>query len=95
MYQLWCCGAIVWGVTLVGGMLGSVWSGVLELVERFLCISWNGDFQYAYLVVPVQCDSIVYTPCPILCALIFFLECLYEVQCVLLSLVFYSKVVDY
>ena len=35
------------GVPLVGGVLGPAWSGVLELVERFLYISWHGDVQYA------------------------------------------------
>ena len=71
MCQLWCCGDIVWGVPLVGGVLGLDWGEVLELVERFLYISCHGDVQYASLVVPVQCDSTVENPCPILCDFIF------------------------
>ena len=31
----------------------------MELVERFLDISWNGDVQYADLLVQVQCDVTV------------------------------------
>ena len=58
----------------MGGEIGLDWSEVMELVERFLDISWNGDVQYAGLVVQVQCDVTVNTPCPILCYLIFFLE---------------------
>ena len=95
MCQLWCCRDIVWGVQLVGGVLGLSWSGVQELVEQLLYISWHGDVQYAFLVVPVQCDATVETPCPILCDFIFILECMYEVQCVVLSMVFDSKVVKH
>ena len=76
------------------GVLGSALSGVLKLVERFLYISWHGDVQYACLVDPVQCDATVETTSPILCGLKFFFECMYEVQFVLFSLVFYTKAVD-
>ena len=48
------------------------WSGVLELVECFLYISWHGYVQYYRLVVSVQCDATVKTPCPILCYLIYY-----------------------
>ena len=41
----------------MGGVLGSAWGGVLELVERFLYIYYHGDVQYAGLVLPVLCDS--------------------------------------
>ena len=77
----------------MGVVLGFPWSGVLELVERFLYISWYGDVQYALLVVPVQCDATVETPIPILCDLIFFLECMYKVKGVLIYLIFDPKVV--
>ena len=93
--QLWWFGAIVWGVTLVGRVILLDRSGVLELVERFLHISWHGYVQYACLVFPVWCDSTVDTHSPILCDFIFFLECMYEVQCVLLSMLFYPKVVEH
>ena len=69
--QLWCCGSIVRGVTLVWGVMVLAWSGVMKLLERFLYISWDGDVHYACLVVPVQCDATVDTPCPILCDFIF------------------------
>ena len=92
---MWCCGSIVRGVPLVWGVLESACSGVLKLVERFLYIYWHGDVQYAFLLVPVQCDATVENPSPILCDIIFLLECMYEVNCVLFSLVFYPKVVDH
>ena len=76
-------------------MLGLAWGGVPELVDSFLYILCHGDIQYACLIVPVQCDATVENPCPILCVFIFFLECMYEVQCVLLSLVFDTKVTDH
>ena len=74
--HLRCCGTIVWGVPLVGGVLRLEWIGVLELVECFLEISWHGDVHYDGLVVPVQCDATIKTPCQILCYLIFLLECI-------------------
>ena len=77
------------------GVLGSAWSGMLKLLERFLYIYWHGDVQYACLVVPVQCDATVETPSPILCNIIFFLGCMYDVQFVLFSIVFYPKVIDH
>ena len=77
------------------GVLGSDWSGVLKIVERFLYISWHGDVQYAFLIVPLQCDANVETPSTILCYLIFFLKCMYDVQCVLFYLVFDPKVVNH
>ena len=95
MFQLWCRGAIVRLFPLVWDVLGSAWCGVLKLVERFLYISWHGDVQYACLAAPVQCDATVETPSPILHDLIFFLDCMYEVQYVLFSLVFDPKVVDH
>ena len=61
-------------------MLGLAQSGALKLVERFHYITLHGDVQCAYLVVPVQCDSTVETPIPILCDLIFLLDCMYGVQ---------------
>ena len=66
-----------------------------KLVERLLYISWHGDLQYACLIVPFKCDATIETPTPILCDLIFFLECMYEAKCVLFSLVFDLKVVDH
>ena len=95
MRQLWCYGAIVRGITLVWGVLGLDCSGVLKLVDHLLSISWHEDVQYACLVFPVQCDATVKTPSPILCDLIFFMECIYEVHCVIFSLVFYPKVVNH
>ena len=80
MCQVWGCGAIVWGVPLVGGVLGSPWGRVLELVKCFLYINCHVYVQYACLVVPVKFDATVENPCPILCAFIFLLECMYEVQ---------------
>ena len=77
------------------GVLGLNWSGVLEILYRFLYISWNGDVQYACLVVPVKCDANVETTCTTMDDLIFLLKCMYEVQCVLLSLVFDYKVVEH
>ena len=74
--------------------MGLAWVRVLELVESFLHISWHGDVQYACLLVTVQCDATVETPSPILCDIIFLLECMYEVQCIHFSLVFYPKVLD-
>ena len=68
---------------------------MLELVESFLHISWHGDVQYACLLVTVQCDATVETPSPILCDLIIFLECIYEVHCILISLVFDTKFIDH
>ena len=56
---------------MVRGVLGSSWSGVLKLMERFLYISCNIDVQYACLVFPVQCDAAVDTPGTILCDFIF------------------------
>ena len=50
----------------MGGVLRLAWGGVLELVEIFLYISWNGDIQYGGLVVPVQCIQS--------CVISFFLE---------------------
>ena len=47
---------------------------MMELVKCFLDLYWHGDVQYAGLVVPVQCDAIEKTTCPILCYLIFFME---------------------
>ena len=64
-------------------------------MERVLYISWHVDVQYAYLVVPVQCDANVETPSPILCDFIYLLESMYEVQCILLSMVFNTKVVNH
>ena len=64
-------------------------------MERFLYIYWHGDVQYARLIVPVKCDASVDTPSPILCNFIFFLECMCEVQRVLLSLEFDPKVVNH
>ena len=75
------------------GVMGLAGSGVMKHVHRFLYTSWHGDVQYACLIVLVQCDTTVETPSPIFCDLIFFLECMYEVQCVLFSLVFDPKVV--
>ena len=71
------------------------WSVVMKLVECLLYISWNGDVQYACIVVPVQCDATVETPSPILCDLVFFLECIDEVQFALFSHIFHPKVVDH
>ena len=53
------------------GVMGLAWSGVMELVEHFIFISWHGDVQYACLVVPAQYDSTLETPSPILCDFIF------------------------
>ena len=89
MCQLWCCGVIVRGIPLVWGVLVVSWIGVLKVVDGFLYISWHADVHYAYFVVPVQCDTTVETPGPILCDLIFLLECMYEVQCVF-SILFYN-----
>ena len=50
----------------------SDWSGVLELVDCFLDISWHGNFQFYGLIVSVKCDATVNNPFPILCYLIFF-----------------------
>ena len=83
-----------WG-SLVWGVLGLAWSGVMKLLERFLHISWHGDVHYACLILPVQCDTTVETYSPILCDIIFLLECMHELHCVLLYLVFYPKVVDH
>ena len=71
------------------------WSGVLEIVEVLLDILYHGDVQYAVLLVPVQCNSAINTPFPILCCIIFVLECIYEMLGVLFYLVFYVKVVDH
>ena len=54
-----------------GECWGRIGGGALELVERFLGISYHGDIQYARLIVPVQCDANVKTPCPTLCYSIF------------------------
>ena len=56
----------------MGRVLRSDWSGVMEFVECFLDISWNGDVQYDGLVVPFQCNVTVKTSCPILCCHIFY-----------------------
>ena len=56
------------------GVLGLAWSGVTELVDDFLYISWNIDVHYSGLVVPVKCGATVETTCTILCYFIFFLE---------------------
>ena len=61
------------------------WSVVMKLVECLLYISWNGDVQYACLVVPVKCDANVETTCTTMDDLIFLLKCMYEVHCVLFS----------
>ena len=74
-------------------VLGLACIEVLKLLELLINMSWHGDVQYACLVVPVQCDTTVETPSPILCDIIFFLECMYEVHCILFYLVFYPKVV--
>ena len=95
MRQFWCCGSIVRVVPLVWEVLGSAWSGELKLVNRFFYISWHVDVHYACLVVPVQCDATVETFSAMLCELYVFLECMYEVHCVLFSLVFYPKVVNH
>ena len=80
------------GVLLLWGVLGLAWSGVLKLVERFLYISWHVYFQYACLVVTVQCDATVETPSPIFCDIISLLECMYEVHYVLFLLYFISNI---
>ena len=67
----------------------------MKRVDRFLYMSCHGDIQYACLVVPVQCDATVEASSPIFRDLIFFLECTYEMHCVLFSLVFYPQVVDH
>ena len=95
MCQLWCCGAIVRAVPLVWVVLRLAWRGVLKLVERFLNIPWHGYVQYVCLVSPFKCDATVETSSPILCDIIFLLECMYEVHCILFSLVFYPKVFDH
>ena len=76
-------------------VLRSDWSGVFELMECFLEISWHGNVHYAGHILPVKCDYTVKTTCPILCYLIFFLECIYEVLGILSSLVSDSKVVNH
>ena len=93
--QLRLCGSIVRGVPFVWRVMGLDCSGALKLVDRFPYISWHGDVQYACLVVPVQCEATVENPSPILCDLIFFFECMYEVQCLLFSLVFYPKIFNH
>ena len=75
------------GGSLVGRVFQLDWRGELELVECFLDISWHGDFQYSGLVVPVQCNTTVNTPCPIFCYLIFSLGAF--IRCWLSSLIWY------
>ena len=67
---------------------------VLERVECFFDVSWHEDIQYACIVIPVQSNATVNTPCLILCYLILFLECICEAMGFLLSLIYDSKVVD-
>ena len=95
MFHLQCRGDIVWGITLVRGVIRSDWGGVLELGERFLDIYWHRDVQYAGLLVPVECYATLLTPCSILYYFIFLLECIYEVLGVLYYLVSDSKFFDH
>ena len=56
----------------MGEVMRLEYSGVMELVERLLDIYWHRHVQYAGLVVPVQCDTTVKTPCPTLLYVIFY-----------------------
>ena len=76
----------------MGVVLWLNFSGVMEIVDFFLDISWHVYVQYAVLVVPVHYNATVKAPYLILCYLIFFLGYIYEVLGILSYMVSDSKV---
>ena len=63
-------------------------------LELFDDVSRHGDIERAFDVVPFEAYSTVEVAVPIFSEFIFFLDAIYQVVNVLLTRVFYSKIVD-
>ena len=65
-----------------------------EPFEGFRYIIWHGEVNDAGVIIPIKIKSEVALAFPILCDVIIFLDAFYEVVGMLLTNIFYSKIVD-
>ncbi len=81
-------------VPLRWGVGGEAWLGVFEFVEGRLNITWHGEVDSTVLVVPFKGDAAVQGTFPVGGCGVVRVEGCEQVFSVLLSHIFYAKVVD-
>ena len=75
--------------------VGLFLAGVFELYQSFVAVIWHGEVYLAFVVVKIQCDSIIFLALPIFVHLIEFLKNLDKVVGVFFAHVLHPKIIHY